>query len=203
MARWSEGGDDVDRSVAPADLDAFVALGAAWHGAPACETPAERAVLGIARDAIVHARTIARRTHASALIVGSPAGTITVERVAATPEGLVRFEGQLHSRALATALFAPGALSVSLVAKPVRDLRVSERDIGARILADLHEGVAARERAVQEADRLAERAERDARRARKAARREAKLTEKTAQKLARKAAKAAPHDQDSPEGKDR
>ena len=178
-------------------LDPFLALGALWEGAPPCETEAERAVLGLARDAIAHSRTVARRTHASALIVASPAGAVTVERVAATPEGLLRFEGQLHSRASAVHVVAPAALSVALAVKPVRDLRVSERDIGPRILAELIEGVAARDGAMAEAERLARAGADEARRARKAAKLEAKL--------ARKAAKAAPRtdDTDAPKaGKD-
>lgn len=164
----------------PIDLDVFLALGALWDGAPPCETDAERAVLGLARDALSHARSVVRRTHASALLVASPAGTITVERVAATPEGLVRFEGQLHSRASAVHVVAPAALSVALAVKPVRDLRVSERNIGQRILADLIEGVAARDGAVKEAERRRAEAEAEAKRAKKAAKRDAKLAKKAA-----------------------
>ena len=171
-------------AIADADLDAFLALGALWDGAPPCETEAERAVLGLARDALAHARSVARRTHASALLVASPAGTVTVERVAATPEGLVRFEGQLHSRASAVHLVAPGALSVALAAKPVRDLKVSERDIGERILAGLIQGVAARSEAGAEADRRRKAAKDATKRAKKAAKLDAKL--------AKKAANAAP-----------
>lgn len=172
-----------------ADLDAFLALGALWDGAPPCETEAERAVLGLARDALAHARSVARRSHASALLVASPAGTVTIERVAATPEGLVRFEGQLHNRASAVHVVAPAALSVALAMKPVRDLRVSERNIGARILVGLIEGVAARAEAVEEAERRAKAARDEAKRAKKAAKLDAKL--------AKKAANAAPDSEDA------
>lgn len=187
---------DASAPVAPVldadDLDAFLALGAAWEGAPETGSDAERAVLGLARDALAHARAVGRRTHASALLVASPAGTVTVERVAATPEGLVRFEGQLHSRAAATVLVAPAALSVALAVKPMRDLRVSERDIGARILTDLSDGIAARLGAAKDAARREELTGEDAKRAKKAAKLEAKL--------ARKAARAAPGGGGSGEG---
>ena len=101
------------------------------------ETAAERAVLAIAREAVAHQGRVGRRTHASALYVASPAGTVTVEAVGTTPEGLVRFVGQLHSRAAAAVVVAPEAIVVAFAVKPTRDLRTVERNIGANIARGL------------------------------------------------------------------
>lgn len=142
---------------------------------PATASPAERIVLALGREALLHEERDTRRTHASALYVASPGGTITVESIAATPEGLVRFEGQLHSRAPAALVTAPEAVSVAFVSKPQRDLRVAERNIGRRVLDDLRvalslddDGKKARKRA-KRAAKMLKKATRNAERAKKAA----------------------------------
>ena len=157
--------------------------------APRLATEAERAVLALAREGLAMEARVARRTHAVGLVVASPAGTITVDTVAPTPEGLVRFEGQLHSRASASLLVPPASVLAAFAIKPTRDLRVPERNIGRAVLQALGAAIDAREGAARLSKRALKTAGKNAKKARKAG--------KIARKLAKKAAKAAPDESKS------